>query len=572
MAGLQDKTILAGATAVAILIIGAAAVAPALLQSASAETGFTIVKKTAGIIMKFCTNEAFTLQDCNERYEGLGWTDRINVLIYAPGWNEDSNKIDVIGTPENPIKVYTGPQRVTEVDFSETGFDTGIFMGVVKMTGAPNYLVHDSFRTTIYTHGVTGSTENGPPTHGGGHSGGTGTTATTPQHGGGHGAMQPDMTAPPQHGGGHGAMQPDMTAPPQHGGGHGAMQPDMTAPQHNSGAEISSHDRAVLIATEPQDGRITVSWEPNEDTIIQKSATYGWEIGKLQFHKSVYDVNEKVTFNLRDKDLWIHHAGFHTNYVRVYSDTDLTGIQVGVQFTPFMQHATIQDGFSDRHLTEPAASSLTKYTEDGRWKVYFWWEPGGLLGVGQDYVVNLMAHDGMTDVHEMGLTYTMEVYLNGELVETRTDRSFPDGQGLEPIRFDERGSVRIVIKDIFDDASQQVNFSFQVAPEAVIKEVVPRHSSFEEGNVPDYLEGYDHPHHYNYLEGEFIMTTTDRSDSQDRLRVSDGDTIYIEYEDLTLPDPYTTADSLDIVAKAMVLDTGTSAGDDGSEIFVEVPS
>ena len=365
---------------------------------------------------------------------------------------------------------------------------------------------------------------------------------------------------------------PDMTAP-QHGGGHGGMTaPDMTAPQRNSGAEISSHDRAALIATEPQDGRITVSWEPNEDTIIQKSATYGWEIGEVQFHKPVYDVNEKVTFFLRDKDLWIHHAEFHTNYVRVYSDTDLTGIHVGVSFTPFMEHATVQDGFSNRHLTEPAASSLTKYTEDGRWKVYFWWEPGGLLGVGQDYVVNLMAHDGMTDVHEMGLTYTMEVYLNGELVETRVDRSFADGQGLEPIRFDERGSVRIVIKDIFGDASQQVNFSFQVAPEAIIKEVVPRHDSFEEGNVPDYLEGYDHPHHYNYLEGEFIMTTTDRSDSQDRLRVSDGDTIYIEYEDLTLPDPYTTADSLDIVARALVLDTGTSAGDDGSEIFVEVPS
>ena len=553
-----------------ILIIGAAAIAPALLQSASAETGFTIVKKTAGIIMKFCTNEAFTLQDCNERYEGLGWTDRINVLIYAPGWNDDSDKIDVIGTPENPIKVYTGPQRVTEVDFSETGFDTGIFMGVVKMTGAPNYLVHDSFHTSISTHGVTGSTENGPPTHGGGHSGGHG-GMTAPQHGGGHGMTAPDMTAP-QHGGGHGGMTaPDMTAP-QHGGGHGMTAPDMTAPQHDRGAEISSHDRAVLIATEPQDGRITVSWEPNEDTIIQKSATYEWEIGEVQFHKPVYDVNEKVTFFLRDKDLWIHHAEFHTNYVRVYSDTDLTGIHVGVQFTPFMEHATVQDGFSDRHLTEPAASSLTKYTEDGRWKVYFWWEPGGLLGVGQDYVINLMAHDGMTDVHEMGLTYTMEIYLNGELVETRVDRSFADGQGLEPIRFDERGSVRIVIKDIFDDASQQVNFSFQVAPEAVIKEVVPRHGSFEEGNVPDYLEGYDHPHHYNYLEGEFIMTTTDRSDSQDRLRVSDGDTIYIEYEDLTLPDPYTTADSLDIVAQALVLDTGTSAGDDGSEIFVEIPS
>lgn len=68
------------------------------------------------------------------------------------------------------------------------------------------------------------------------------------------------------------------------------------------------------------------------------------------------------------------------------------------------------------------------------------------------------------------------------------------------------------------------------------------------------------------------MTIRDRSDSQDRPRVSDNDDIYIEYEDLTLSNPYTTADSPNIVARALVLDTGTSAGDDGSEIFVEIPS
>ena len=333
------------------------------------------------------------------------------------------------------------------------------------------------------------------------------------------------------------------------------------------GSEISSHDRAVLIATEPQGGGITVTWEANEDTLIRKTASYDWQIGEIEFSKPTYDVNEKVAFHIRDKDLWIHHAGITTNYVNVYSDSDMSGIHVGVRFTPNMEHAKVQYDTNPTRLNEPAASSLTKYTEDGRWKVYFWWEPGGLLGINQDYVVNLMAHDGMTDVHEMGLTYTMEVYLNGELIETRTERSFPDGQGLEPIRFDERGSVRVVIKDIFDDASQQVNFSFQVAPEAIIGDIVPRHSSFKEGNVPEYLEGYEHPHHYNYLSGEFSMTATDDSSKQDRLRVSDGDTIYIEYEDLTLPKPYTTADRLTIVAKALVVDTGVTS-DGMTEIYL----
>ncbi len=577
------------------------AMSSTVFQSALADTGFTVVKKTTGVIMKFCINEAFTLQDCKERYEGLGWTDRINVLIYAPGWNEDSNKIDVIGTSTNPITVSTGSNRVTEVDFSETGPDTGIFMGVVKMTGAPGHLVHDTYYSTIFSHGVTGSTENGAPAHG--HTGHGGHTAhdttqdmqadnTADAH---SGHMQADNTADAH----SGHMQADNTADAHSGhmqadntadahSGHmqadntadahsGHMQADNTADAHSghtthqersTGSEISSHDRAVLIATEPQGGGITVTWEPNEDVIIQRSASYVWQIGEIMFDKPSYTVDEKVKFHLRDADLWIHHSEFHTNYVNVYSDSDRAGIYVGVQFTPNMEHATVQDGFSNMHLTEPAASSLTKYTEDGRWKVYFWWEPGGLLGVDQDYLINLMAHDGMTDVHEMGLSYTMEIYLNGELVETRKDRFFTDGQGLEPIRFDERGSVRIIIKDIFNDVSQQVNFSFQVAPEAVIKEVVPRHSTFEKGNIPKYLEGYEHPHHYNYLSGEFIMTTTDISHNQDRLRVSPGDTIYISYDDITLPKPYTTADQLKIVDKALVVDSRLILGDN-SEVYVE---
>ena len=476
------------AAALAMLVLPVAAPPHAVAQ----ESGFTVVKKTTGVIMKFCSNEAFTLQDCHERYEGIGWTDRINVLVYAPGWNEDSDKIDVIGTSSSPISVYTSSHRVDNVDFSETGPDTGVFMGVVKMTGTRGYVVHDTYLTKV---------------------------------------MTPGMTASP---------------PP-----------------------ISSHDRAVMIGTEPQDGRITVAWEANEDVMVQRSAQYTWQVGEVAFHKPAYDVNEKITFYVRDADLWKHHREFFTNYVRVYSDSDMAGIHVGVQFTKNMEHATVADGFSDRHLTGPAASSLTKYTQDGRWKVYFWWEPGGLLGANQDYAINLMAHDGLTDVHEMGLTYDMEVYLNGVLLETRNDRYSPDGQGIEQRRFDERGSVRIVISNIFDDESQQANFSFQVAPEAVLEEVVPRNDAFEEGNVPDYLAGYDRPHYYNYLPGEFYVTTDDSSDSQNRLRVADGDTIYVEYDDITLPKPYTTADAMEIVARAHVFDTGAQPPD-GTEIYVGI--
>jgi len=53
------------------------------------------------------------------------------------------------------------------------------------------------------------------------------------------------------------------------------------------------------------------------------------------------------------------------------------------------------------------------------------------------------------------------------------------------------------------------------------------------------------------FEGTVFFTTTDES-SGHRLRVAEGDTITAEYEDNTLPDPYTTADELDITATSII--------------------
>ena len=53
------------------------------------------------------------------------------------------------------------------------------------------------------------------------------------------------------------------------------------------------------------------------------------------------------------------------------------------------------------------------------------------------------------------------------------------------------------------------------------------------------------------FEGSVFFTTTDRS-SGSRLAVSEGDTVTAEYEDNTLPDPYSTADELDITATTLI--------------------
>ena len=71
-----------------------------------------------------------------------------------------------------------------------------------------------------------------------------------------------------------------------------------------------------------------------------------------------------------------------------------------------------------------------------------------------------------------------------------------------------------------------------------------------------------HGHYVDVLEGSFDVTLDDHSFDKNTLRVSDGDSIYVEYEDRTLPDdnegliggPYSSADYVDIIAQTFVFD------------------
>ena len=470
--------------------------------SAIAPNSFSSTYETPGIIMKFCMNAATTLQDCDEKYSGYTHTDRIYVLVYANGFNEDPQKIDNIGLGQNgygKISVTTRDATADEIAFSETGPDTGVFLGIVKLTGENMFVVHDENDMQIKTMGMN---------------------------------MDNIMA---------------MTM-------MGVTTYDWM---------MSAHDVAVKIPTGTQDGAVTVNWEANDNVNIVKSATWEWRMGEIEFDKPQFIAGEPITFKLHDADLWIHHADFHTYYIHAYSDSDMAGIYVPVSFTPNHDHGGQLGGgeVEDVQLSEPASSSLIKYTPDGEYKLYFWWQPGGVIGVDKDYNINIMVHDGLTDIMKSKLTYGLEIYLNGELIEKRTERFADDGHAVEPIRFDERGTAKIVITDIFDGDVKQ-DFSFQVAPEAVVKEVVGKHSAFTEGNIPEDWKGRMHGHYVDLLEGSFDVTFDDHSFDKNTLRVSNGDSIYIEYEDRTLPKdtdgllggPYSSADQVDIIAQAFIFD------------------
>jgi len=498
------------------------------------ESGFSPVQKSTGVKMMFCSNHALTPQECEEKYDGYTWTDRVNVLIYAPGWNTEENTMEKIGESEgNEITISTRDETIDTAVFTETGPDTGIFFGVVKLTGQ-HYTVHDQNDIEIKAHGHLSSN---------------------------YGVMDaPNCNLPGGHGS-HGFLIPFIklhslffTAFPYEllPSAYGQHMMHHTPTCTQVGITGSALDVAARLPTDFQEGAVTVSWEANEDVVLTQTATWSWRIGEIAFDKNQFSANEPITFTLHDRDLWIHHAEFFTYWMRVYSDSDQAGIYVPVQFIPNHDHGSeVEYTGVKTKLSEPAASSLTKYTPEGKWKMYFWWSPGGVIGIDQDYDLNLMVHDGLTDIHETKLYYTMEIWLNGELLEVRTEKFADDGHAIETVNFDQRGSAKIVFTDLFGSDIGN-SFSFQVAPEAILEDVVPRHHAFD--TVIGELEGRYGTHYIDKLAGEFTVTLDEESQELDVLHVNHGDTITVEYIDMTLPKPFVTSDDIDIVSRTVVYD------------------
>lgn len=68
------------------------------------------------------------------------WTDKVYMTIVAPDLNFNSKKTERIGTnTESSITISTKLGNLTNYEFVETGTDTGIFTGEVRLTGFGNY-------------------------------------------------------------------------------------------------------------------------------------------------------------------------------------------------------------------------------------------------------------------------------------------------------------------------------------------------------------------------------------------------------------------------------------------------
>ena len=158
---------------------------------------------------------------------------------------------------------------------------------------------------------------------------------------------------------------------------------------------------------------------------------------------------------------WYMNTVLHT----VWNDfVDATGMSENMKIfmMPGIDHSKMG------HSSVPN-DALVKISSEKDWKLYFWWEPGGTVGVNEGYDYNIMFHEPITDIMQENVQYDMSIYINGKLLDSKQGLFTETGHVVHKITFPDRGSAKILIHNI-NDENTQGTFSFQVTPTAQLIE------------------------------------------------------------------------------------------------------
>jgi len=229
--------------------------------------GISFIKKNYNAEPKiyFC-GSAKDLKTClkKEVKGDVGWFGKVTIMIYAPGWNTDSDKRDSIGhTAESALTITsrTG-SGVYELGICndsnskgliETGPDTGLFYGRLKLAGSDHDMTNDGVIDTKLGSGTgkTSKCDNSP---------------------------------------------------------------------FDTYAKIDTgRDGAVTVNWE---------YNPENNKVVSKSMTYGWSTATIKFLEDEYPTNSEVQFKLKEKDLGDMPKDKIKLTFKVWSDSDMSGILV----------------------------------------------------------------------------------------------------------------------------------------------------------------------------------------------------------------------------------------------------
>ena len=233
----------------------------------SSENGISYAMKKYNVEPKiFFCGSAKDLKTClDKEVKGdVGWWGKVTVMIYAPGWNIDSDARDSIGhTADSPLEItargaggsnheltYCGTDNTSgkSEGLIETGEDTGVFYGRLKLAAMDHDMNNDGVKET----GL----------------GGTGCK---------------------------------------------------NSPFDEYAKIETGRDGAVTVNWE---------YNPDDNKTVTKTMTYSWSVATIEFLEDEYPTNGMVEFKLKEKDLGDMPKDKVDLNFRVWSDSDFAGIVV----------------------------------------------------------------------------------------------------------------------------------------------------------------------------------------------------------------------------------------------------
>lgn len=149
------------------------------------------------------------------------------------------------------------------------------------------------------------------------------------------------------------------------------------------------------------------------------------------------------------------------------------------QFTLRMMPHTDSDlekSKNSDHHHRTAENEMKILTSKKDYILHFWWEPKTVITKNTDIVFHVMFHNPETNVLIKDITYDLEIYQNGNLMESRDAIYALIGYDQQNFRFSDAGSALVIVKNI-NGQETQGEFSFEVLEPA---------SHMPDGSTPRY--------------------------------------------------------------------------------------
>ncbi|MCV0373533.1 MAG: hypothetical protein K5793_08290 [Nitrosarchaeum sp.] len=329
-------------------------------------------------------------------------------------------------------------------------------------------------------------------------------------------------------GGDAGAFDPEPLNFRETGDSTGIFQIVVEIPQELDGDKLERGEEIVLEYTDwGPSGSDYVGDEDEDVNLTIYTSNFG---ATVELDQKVYTWTDKVYITIVAPD-----HNFDSNLVDDIGNTDEDPIKVSTRGKSLNNYKLVETGTDTGIFTGEVI--LTGFTHDA--------DGDSTTGSsGNDVTTRDSSGSGPTDgllsaTDDDGLTVSFEFSEDETVVGSALIRwNIGEVQWLEAsYPASGTGVVRVIDPDM------------NLNPEAVDNFSVDVWSDSDAGGID--LTVTETNEATGIFEGTVFFTVTDES-SGHRLRVAEGDTVTAEYEDNTLPDPYTTADELDITATSLI--------------------